>query len=161
MDGDENASPAVGADEQPVMEFDLLLTMRQVESHRFLAPTRFPPEHSAAYTTVAMLHETMLLDSTLRWLDNLPDGGAAYRNGGFGAVPAAEEVIAALPETTTVGVGDMAERECAVCLEAYEAGDTLRTMPCCSHAFHECCIFQWLRVSRLCPLCRFAMPAAA
>ncbi|TVU50810.1 hypothetical protein EJB05_02200, partial [Eragrostis curvula] len=48
--------------------------------------------------------------------------------------------------------------ECAVCLEGYEAGETLRTMPC-SHGFHERCIFGWLRVSRLCPLCRFAMPA--
>jgi hypothetical protein len=46
-----------------------------------------------------------------------------------------------------------------VCLEAYEAGDTLRTMPC-AHGFHESCIFEWLRVSRLCPLCRFALPAA-
>uniref|UniRef100_A0A0A8Y3I5 RING-type domain-containing protein n=1 Tax=Arundo donax TaxID=35708 RepID=A0A0A8Y3I5_ARUDO len=31
-------------------------------------------------------------------------------------------------------------------------------MPC-SHGFHERCIMGWLRVSRLCPLCRFALPA--
>ncbi|OEL34974.1 hypothetical protein BAE44_0004008 [Dichanthelium oligosanthes] len=31
-------------------------------------------------------------------------------------------------------------------------------MPC-SHSFHEGCIFSWLAVSRLCPLCRFALPA--
>ncbi|CAL4911679.1 unnamed protein product [Urochloa decumbens] len=79
----------------------------------------------------------------------------AYAYGGFGAVPASEEAIAALPETT---VGEATEEECAVCLEAYKAGDTLRTMPC-AHGFHESCIFQWLRVSRLCPLCRFALPA--
>ncbi|TVU27047.1 hypothetical protein EJB05_29625, partial [Eragrostis curvula] len=86
------------------------------------------------------------------------DDGGAYGNGGFGAVPASGEAIVGLPERT-VGEGEAAEEaECAVCFEGYEAGDALRTMPC-SHGFHEGCIFGWLRVSRLCPLCRFAMPA--
>ena len=48
--------------------------------------------------------------------------------------------------------------ECAVCLEGYAAGDTVRTLPC-SHGFHGHCILRWLAASRLCPLCRFAMPA--
>nr|CAB3459324.1 unnamed protein product [Digitaria exilis] len=91
------------------------------------------------------------------------DDDGAYSNGGFGAVPASEEAIAALPETT-VGECDgetrEKEAECVVCLEDYQAGDKLRTMPC-SHGFHERCILPWLRVSRLCPLCRFALPAAA
>nr|CAB3490881.1 unnamed protein product [Digitaria exilis] len=91
------------------------------------------------------------------------DDDGAYSNGGFGAVPASEEAIAALPETT-VGDGDGEtkgkEAECAVCLEDYQVGDKLRTMPC-SHGFHERCILPWLHVSRLCPLCRFALPAAA
>ncbi|XP_002448964.1 E3 ubiquitin-protein ligase znrf2 [Sorghum bicolor] len=74
---------------------------------------------------------------------------------GFGAVPASGVAMACLPETT---VGEAKERgECAVCLEEYEAGDALRTMPC-AHGFHERCIFGWLRLSRLCPLCRFALP---
>ncbi|XP_025805506.1 E3 ubiquitin-protein ligase RING1-like [Panicum hallii] len=85
---------------------------------------------------------------------------AAASNGGFfGGVPASDEAIAALPAETTAGEGETRGKECAVCLEAYEAGDTLRTMPC-AHGFHESCIFEWLRVSRLCPLCRFALPAA-
>ncbi|CAL5098371.1 unnamed protein product [Urochloa decumbens] len=84
----------------------------------------------------------------------------AYAYGGFGAVPASGDAVAALPvPETTVGEGEATEEECAVCLEAYEAGDTLRTMPC-SHGFHEHCIFGWLAISRLCPLCRFALPAA-
>ncbi|CAO2140812.1 unnamed protein product [Urochloa humidicola] len=80
-----------------------------------------------------------------------------YAYGLFGAVPASGDAMAALPETT-VGEGEAAEEECAVCLEGYEAGDKLRTMPCV-HGFHEHCIFGWLAVSRLCPLCRFALPA--
>ncbi|RLN29232.1 hypothetical protein C2845_PM05G05900 [Panicum miliaceum] len=72
----------------------------------------------------------------------------AYRNGGFGAVPASGEAIASLPETTvTVVESD----ECAVCFESYEEGDSIRTMPC-SHGFHEGCIVKWLGISRLCPL---------
>ncbi|KAG2614804.1 hypothetical protein PVAP13_3NG009700 [Panicum virgatum] len=92
---------------------------------------------AASYTHVV---ERIQLDGVVTW------------NGG---VPASGEAIAALPETTA-GEGG----ECAVCLEAYEAGDTLRTMPC-AHGFHERCIFEWLRVSRLCPLCRFALQAEA
>ncbi|RCV36418.1 hypothetical protein SETIT_7G317600v2 [Setaria italica] len=80
----------------------------------------------------------------------------AYVHGGFGAVPASGDAMAALPETT-VGEGEVPE-ECAVCLVGYEAGDKMRTMPC-SHGFHEHCILGWLAVSRLCPLCRFALPA--
>ncbi|KAF8656731.1 hypothetical protein HU200_060523 [Digitaria exilis] len=91
------------------------------------------------------------------------DGEPVVDDGGFGAVPASEEAIAALPETT-VGECDgetrEKEAECVVCLEDYQAGDKLRTLPC-SHGFHERCILPWLRVSRLCPLCRFALPAAA
>jgi hypothetical protein len=55
-------------------------------------------------------------------------------------------------------VGEARESgECAVCLDEYEAGDALRTMPC-AHGFHERCIVEWLRASRLCPLCRFKLP---
>ncbi|CAN6330485.1 unnamed protein product [Urochloa humidicola] len=76
----------------------------------------------------------------------------AYAYGGFSAIPAWGDAIAALPETT-VGEGEkVVEEECAVCPESYEARDTLRMMPC-ALAYHEHCIFGWLVVSRLCPLC--------
>jgi hypothetical protein len=79
----------------------------------------------------------------------------AYSGGGFGAVPASDDEIARLEKAT---VGDTREAECVVCMERFEEGDEIRKMPC-SHGFHETCIFKWLRVSRLCPHCRFAMPA--
>ncbi|KAH7660923.1 Zinc finger RING/FYVE/PHD-type protein [Dioscorea alata] len=45
-------------------------------------------------------------------------------------------------------------RDCAVCLFEFEDGDSLRTLPACSHAFHVDCIDVWLRSHASCPLCR-------
>uniref|UniRef100_A0A0D3HR85 RING-type domain-containing protein n=1 Tax=Oryza barthii TaxID=65489 RepID=A0A0D3HR85_9ORYZ len=59
----------------------------------------------------------------------------------------------------TVRVTETREEEaCAVCLEGFKEGDRVKKMPC-SHDFHANCISDWLRVSRLCPHCRFALPA--
>jgi hypothetical protein len=79
----------------------------------------------------------------------------AYRNGWFGAVPASGDAIAGLRETTA---GEARERACVVCLQDFERGDALRRLPCL-HSFHERCIFDWLRVSGVCPLCRHRLPA--
>jgi hypothetical protein len=78
----------------------------------------------------------------------------AYRDGGFGAVPASGDAIAGLRETSAA---EARERACAVCLQDFEGGDKLRRLPCL-HSFHERCIFDWLRVSRACPLCRHRLP---
>ncbi|OEL31817.1 hypothetical protein BAE44_0007164, partial [Dichanthelium oligosanthes] len=48
--------------------------------------------------------------------------------------------------------------ECAVCLQDFVTKDTIRAMPC-SHTFHQDCIFRWLRVNHVCPLCRHALPS--
>ncbi|KAM0854113.1 hypothetical protein ACQ4PT_050636 [Festuca glaucescens] len=79
----------------------------------------------------------------------------AYSGGGFGAVPASDDEIARLEKAT---VGDTREAECAVCMESFQEGAEIRKLPC-SHGFHERCISDWLRVSRVCPYCRFALPA--
>nr|CAB3447820.1 unnamed protein product [Digitaria exilis] len=44
--------------------------------------------------------------------------------------------------------------ECAVCLEAFRAGDRRRVLPRCGHGFHAECVDTWLRRSRRCPVCR-------
>ncbi|CAM0874355.1 unnamed protein product [Alopecurus aequalis] len=73
--------------------------------------------------------------------------------------PASREAIAGL---RVPAAGETREECCAVCLEDLDedGGDVeLRTMPC-SHSFHQRCIFRWLRVSRVCPCCRFPLPSA-
>jgi hypothetical protein len=44
--------------------------------------------------------------------------------------------------------------DCAVCLEAFEAGDWCRQLPRCEHSFHAECVDSWLRKSSACPVCR-------
>lgn len=40
---------------------------------------------------------------------------------------------------------------CAICLEHFEQGDSVRRLPC-KHIFHTCCIDEWLtRCSHICP----------
>ncbi|KAI4996997.1 hypothetical protein ZWY2020_052339 [Hordeum vulgare] len=77
------------------------------------------------------------------------------RGGGFGAVPASDKAIDELEEAA---VGNTREAECVVCLETFKEGDDISKLPC-SHGFHKSCISDWLRVSCLCPQCRFALPA--
>jgi hypothetical protein len=42
---------------------------------------------------------------------------------------------------------------CSVCLSNYTEGQEIRTIPCL-HFYHKECIDEWLRVSRLCPICK-------
>ncbi|CAN0195880.1 unnamed protein product, partial [Hapterophycus canaliculatus] len=48
---------------------------------------------------------------------------------------------------------------CRVCLSEYEAGNTLRILPCL-HKFHQPCIDEWLSRSPLCPLCNTSVEVA-
>jgi hypothetical protein len=48
-----------------------------------------------------------------------------------------------------------AGEECAVCLEALEAGDVCCVLPACRHEFHRECMRRWFLTGKTtCPLCR-------
>ena len=43
--------------------------------------------------------------------------------------------------------------QCPICLDDFEAGNEVRTLPC-THTFHVACIDAWLRLNVKCPHCR-------
>ncbi len=46
--------------------------------------------------------------------------------------------------------------KCAICLDNYSPGDEIKTLPCL-HMYHSTCIENWLRQSRLCPVCKHSI----
>ena len=45
------------------------------------------------------------------------------------------------------------EHTCAICLEDYQPGQQVRTLPC-MHNFHSACVDKWLKSNKSCPLCK-------
>jgi len=66
--------------------------------------------------------------------------------------------VVGLP-VTTCSSEELAQCDCALCLQDYRCGEQIRTLPC-SHHFHKCCIDRWFSSSaminqpRRCPICR-------
>lgn len=88
-----------------------------------------------------------------------------YREGYFGAAPAAREAIQALvvekykaeKGARRVAGDSSTSTMCVVCQEQLVEGVDVVCMPC-SHEFHADCLFPWLNRSRFCPICRFELP---
>ncbi|PWA43279.1 RING/U-box superfamily protein [Artemisia annua] len=79
-----------------------------------------------------------------------------FDTGGCKGLP--EYSVAKIPKikiTSDDEVDDMGERvSCSVCLQDFQVGETVRSLPQCHHMFHLPCIDKWLVRHGSCPLCR-------
>jgi hypothetical protein len=44
--------------------------------------------------------------------------------------------------------------DCIVCLNSFQSGDLVTTLPC-SHVYHSKCIKDWLKTNPTCPVCKY------
>ncbi|KAG0288522.1 hypothetical protein BGZ96_007727 [Linnemannia gamsii] len=97
-----------------------------------------------------------------RSLSGRSDSGRSVRSqNAIAAAAALESSIASTPAHAAGSPSaahideDDSEDACAICLDEFENGDEIRTLPC-HHEFHCDCIDPWLvRKSSTCPLCKF------
>ncbi len=72
---------------------------------------------------------------------------------------ASPDEIARLPSRTLTPTNDILtstdnhQSRCAICLENYQIGERIRTVPCL-HSFHSSCIDRWLVDRAVCPICK-------
>ncbi|XP_054825423.1 NEP1-interacting protein 1 [Prosopis cineraria] len=65
------------------------------------------------------------------------------------------EKIPKITITSDNNVDASGERvSCSVCLQDFQLGETVRSLPHCNHMFHLPCIDKWLFRHGSCPLCR-------
>ena len=98
--------------------------------------------------------------------DEVEAAAAAAENrhsdaGGITAAAIAELPVSTYTEedaTASAAAGEEADfseaSTCVICMEDYEAGDELITLPNCSHRYHASCISAWLDKNNSCPNCR-------
>ena len=94
-------------------------------------------------------------------LHNFVDENGPAAMSYFSAIGATEAEINRLPRRTLEANDDLLSRpgvggqqqQCSICLEQFQVGETVRTIPC-FHTFHSSCIDPWLATKSECPICK-------
>lgn len=90
------------------------------------------------------------VETTFEEVPNIFDTGGAK-----GLPGDSVEKIPKIVITDDNNVDDSGDRvSCSVCLQDFQIGETVRSLPHCHHMFHLPCIDTWLVRHGSCPLCR-------
>lgn len=76
-----------------------------------------------------------------------------------GAPPTAKSTLRSLPRVK-VSANDLERNEsheCSICLDSLVLGEQAIRIPC-GHLYHEDCVYDWLKKSNECPVCRYELP---
>lgn len=96
-----------------------------------------------------------LMKDTAREAQGCPTEGGGWF---IAMVPRAEgeALLARLADGAVLGAAmavTSVERDCIICVEAFEEGEEVVRLPC-AHGFHSACVERWLRLAKTCPTCR-------
>lgn len=75
------------------------------------------------------------------------------------APPTSKSILRSLPRIK-VSKNDIEKNEsneCSICLDELVLGQPALRIPC-GHLYHEDCVYDWLKKSNECPVCRFELP---
>ena len=143
---DEEARAEPRGDDGRVYEYFVL-----VDEHGIPRVVQLSVPH-ASMTFGEMFRELMTREATFEAL--------TARSAIGGGTPA--RVVESIPKRTfrkrrrwlASGRSTHETMTCAVCLETFEDGDTVRSLPRCAHEFHAACVDRWLKKRDACPICR-------
>jgi len=78
-----------------------------------------------------------------------------YKKSSFRKVPVSTDELKLMDESKleTIDGKDKDGLKCRICLELYEDGDEVKTLPC-FHIFHSACIDKWFQFSDECCICK-------
>jgi len=70
-----------------------------------------------------------------------------------------DQIVLLKEKCEYVYIGDEVEKgnddkDCSICLDIYKNGDSVIQFKLCPHKFHSICLENWLKVNKVCPLCR-------
>jgi len=138
-------SPVVARPAEPVPEFinrflDALNKRLGFDQQRVNETARLPPGYTHSRWPIQqqmnMTYEALVL------LQNIPRG--------------VKDIDAFPTHPYEANEGGDFQTQCSICMCDYEDGEELRSLPCL-HSFHSACVDPWLRVSVLCPECKYEM----
>ncbi|GBN03826.1 Protein goliath [Araneus ventricosus] len=102
-----------------------------------------PSHRRSSHFTTSLLHRSTILDTFKEILSRR-------------LCSAAKKALDKIPVKTVKSDDSEHDDEyecCAICIEPFQHGELIRSLPC-KHCFHKICIDPWLLEQRSCPMCK-------